>query len=182
MNRLTRRTFLQNAAAGSAAIGFISLAPGADRAEAALQWPQISGVGRITAPIPGVTILSPSDFGFTADPSGGTFVCSMFGPETGGFLTCTLMTVEGVVTPGSLQLIEGGATFSGVVDIFVFPDVFGGGPNVHLTGKEYTVTVQLGGPGKATMVVHVPAVTAALGGDTGGIVEFGRIERTIIRR
>jgi hypothetical protein len=31
------------------------------------------------------------------------------------------------------------------------------------------------------MILHIPSVTDAVGGDTGGIVEFGRIERKRIR-
>ena len=33
-----------------------------------------------------------------ADREGGTFVCSMFGPDTGGFKGCNIMTVQGRVT------------------------------------------------------------------------------------
>jgi hypothetical protein len=168
--------------AGSAVIGLGALSSGDDLAAAAMPISQLAGVGRITEPLPGLTIPSPSDFGFTVDPSGGTFLCSMFGPETGGFRGCNLMTVEGVVTPGSLQeASEGIAIFSGLVDIFVFPDVFTNGPFLLLTDKEYTAAVRLGGPGEAAMVLHIPAVAPTLGGNTGGIVAFGRIERTIVR-
>jgi hypothetical protein len=143
--------------------------------------PQIVGSGRIGEPIPGKTIPSPSDFGFAADLAGGTFVCSMFGPETGGWKGCSLMTIEGIVTPSSLQLFRGTATFSGKVAIFVFPDVFTGGPYLSLGDVDYQVTATLGGPGEASMILHIPAVTETVGGDTGGIVAIGRIARKRVR-
>src|SRR5262245_19980919 len=139
-------------------------------------------MGRIRDNLPGKTIPSPSDFGFTADPTGGTFLCSMFGPETGGFKGCNLMTVEGIVTPNSLQIFHRTATFSGKVSIMVSPDVFTNtGLVLTLGDVDIQVTAQLGGPGKATMILHIPAVTSTLGGDTGGVVAFGRIERRTVR-
>jgi hypothetical protein len=184
MTRITRRTFLRGAAAGTVAtLGVGAALP----ASAATRGPQIVGTGRIGDNIPGKTIPSPSDFGFAADrQGGGTFVCSMYGPETGGFKGCNLMTIEGVITPNSLQIFRGTATFSGKVSIFASPDVFSSPPEsrgliLNLGDIDIQVTLVLGGPGKASMILHAPAVTAAVGGDTGGIVEFGRIERRRIR-
>jgi hypothetical protein len=178
--RLTRRTFVRGTLTGAvaaAATGRLG------DAEAATRGPQIAGSGRIHDPLPGVTIPSPSDFGFAVDANGGTFVCSMFGPGTGGFKGCDAMTVEGVVTPGSLQIHRGTATFSGKVSVLVAPDVFfgTGAPVVTAADQDFTVTVQLGGPGRATMVLHIPSATAVVGGDTGGVVAFGRIEKRRIR-
>ena len=45
----------------------------------------VVGAGRIGNPIQDSTIPSASDFGFAVSVRGGTFVCSMAGPETGGF-------------------------------------------------------------------------------------------------
>ncbi len=151
-------------------------------AEARTRGPQIYGVGRIGEPLPGETVPGPSDFGFTVDPEGGTFVCSMFG-ETSGFKGCNLMTVQGGVTPRSLQIHRGTATFSGVVDILVSPDVFVnlGAPILSIADVDFQVTARLGGPGKASMILHIPAVTDAIGGDTGGTLLFGRIERRKVR-
>ncbi len=173
---IERRAFLRGAAAGLAGASALRALPAA-----AARGPQIVGTGRIGRNLEGKTIPSPSDFGFGAHSGGGQFVCSMFGPETGGFKGCTLMTVEGIITPNSLQIFRGSATFSGTVSVFVFPDVFSGGPYLNLGGLAMQVTVQLGGPGKATMILHIPSVTDAVGGDTGGIVEVGRIERQRVR-
>ena len=72
---VSRRSFLRSAALGAAAgVGAGVLAP--DAADARGKGPQIYGVGRIGRNLEGVTIPSPSDFGFTADASGGNFVCS----------------------------------------------------------------------------------------------------------
>src|SRR5690349_11788912 len=104
----SRRRFLRGAALGAASgAGLLRSAPAAAGAGA----PQLYGVGRIGRNLDGVTIPSPSDFGFTADAHGGNFVCSMFGadlganglgaPGTGGFKGCNIMTVQGLVVPGS---------------------------------------------------------------------------------
>jgi hypothetical protein len=179
MTPISRRIFLQGAAAGTAALGLGTALP----ASAGSRNPQIVGTGRISQNIPGKTIPSPSDFGFAADlHNGGTFVCSMFGPQTGGFKGCDLMTVQGVITAGSLQIFRNTATFSGKVSIFAIPDVFfNSGPYLNVGDQDIQVSVTLGGPGKATMILHIPAATAAVGGDTGGVVEFGRIDRKRIR-
>jgi hypothetical protein len=88
------------------------------------------------------------------------------------------MTVEGMILPGSLQIHRGVATFSGKVAILVTPDVFfHTGDVLTVAPTPFTVEAKLGGPGKAYMVLHIPAVTDTVGGDTGGIIEFGRIER-----
>jgi hypothetical protein len=176
-NDITRRVLLQRAAIVAA----MSALP--RPAEARNRGPQIYGVGRVGDPIPDRTIPGPSDFGFTVDPDGGTFVCSMFG-ETGGFKGCNIMTVQGGVTPRSLQIFRGTATFSGKVDIFVQPDVFVniGEPFLSLADLDFHVEAKLGGPGVASMILVVPAATAAVGGDTGGVLQFGRIERRRVRR
>jgi hypothetical protein len=184
---VSRRTFLRQAALGAAVgVGTRILRPPVAAARG--KGPQLYGVGRIGRNLDGVTIPSPSDFGFTADASGGNFVCSMFGavlgatglgaPGTGGFKGCNIMTVQGLVVPGSVQVHRGTASFAIEVSIFAQPDVFTfSGPILNIGPLPGTIQVKLGGPGKATMVMHIPAVTEAVGGDTGGIVEFGRIEK-----
>ena len=177
---ISRRRFLGHAALGTA-LGLRALGDPME-AGAANRGPQIFGSGRVHAPLEGRTIPSPSDFGFAVHPDGGTFVCSMFGPETGGFKGCNLMTVEGVVLANSLQIHRGVATFAGRVAILVSPDVFtNSGPVLSIAPTEFTVEARLGGPGDAYMILHIPAVTSTLGGDTGGIIEFGRIEKRRIR-
>jgi len=175
---IDRRAFIRGAAVGVAGAGLIQAIPAR-----AARGPQIVGTGRIGKNI-AQTIPSPSDFGFAADREGGQFVCSMYGPGTGGFKGCNIMTVQGIITPSSLQIFRGSATFTGTVGIFASPDVFtNSGLILNLGNIPITVTVELGGPGKATMILHVdvPDVTHAVGGDTGGVVEVGRIERKRVR-
>lgn len=62
---------------------------------------RLVGGGLIGSPIEGKTINSPSDIGFAVIPDGMTFVCSMAGPLTGGFMGLKVMTVEGSVTKGN---------------------------------------------------------------------------------
>ena len=178
---LSRRAFLQRAAFG-AAIGAGGPVLAARDVYARPKSPSLYGVGRIGQNLDGVTIPSPSDFGFAADSEGGSFVCSMFGPATGGFKGCNIMTVEGIVTPGSVQIHRGTASFAIEVAIFASPDVFTfSGPILNIGPLPGTIKVKLGGPGKATMQMTIPAVTDAVGGDTGGILAFGRIEKRRIR-
>ena len=175
MRTLSRRTVLRGTSA--------AIALAASTGYAAKGRLAVVGMGRIQDPIEGVTVPSPSDFGFAADEAGGTFVCSMFGPETGGFRGCNLMTVQGIVTPGTITIQRGVVSFSGKVDVFVFPDVFSDppGPYLNAAANDFTVIAELGGPGKATMILKVPFATPAIGGDTGGIVRVGRIKRSRVR-
>ncbi len=139
---------------------------------------QLVGAGLIGSPIPGKTINSPSDFGFAVTPEGGTFVCSMAGPLTGGFKDLKVMTVEGPVTKGSLQVRGTTATFRGNATVVLVPGMKKE-PVQILSNIPYVVTVGLGGSGKAWLTMKVPAFTQVLGGDTGGIVRIGsiRLER-----
>lgn len=143
----------------------------------------VLGSGRVGEPLPGVTVPSPSDFSFAADEKGGFFLCSMFGPETGGFLGCNLMTVQGVVAPGTIEIRRGIVTFSGKVDIFLFPNIFiePPGPYLNAAANDFTAIARLGGPGKASLVLRIPVATANVGGDTGGVLRYGRISRVRIR-
>jgi len=135
---------------------------------------QLVGGGLIGGPITGKTINSPSDFGFAVTPDGGTFVCSMAGPLTGGFMNMKVMTVEGPVTKGSLSLHGNTATFKGTATVVLAPGMKKE-PVEILAGVPFTVTVGMGGPGKGWLVMHVPPFTKTLGGDTGGMVKLGSI-------
>src|SRR5262245_58389333 len=170
--QLTRRRLLQGTAAGAALLSTGSTYAARGRLA-------VVGSGRVQEPIAGVTVPSPSDFSFAADEQGGFFLCSMFGPETGGFLGCNLMTVQGVVTPGKIEIRRGVVTFSGKVDIFLFPNIFltPPGPYLNAAANDFTAIARLGGPGKASLVLKIPVATANVGGDTGGILRYGRIIR-----
>jgi hypothetical protein len=141
---------------------------------AAGQSSELTGSGQIGAPVIGRTITSPSDIGFAVTSSGGYFLCSMSGPVTGGFMGLTVMDVEGPVTPHSLLIRADRASFSGNATITLVPGM-GGQPVQVLNNVAFTVAVGLGGPGKGNLVLTIPAFTRALGGDTGGVLNIGRI-------
>src|SRR5712691_13422552 len=75
----------------------------------------------ISRPIEGETIATASDFGFAVDDHGGTYVCSMAGPETGGFAGFRVMLVEGPVSRGSLEIHEREMSFSGFATVALIP-------------------------------------------------------------
>lgn len=135
---------------------------------------QVVGAGLIGRPIPGKTIDSPSDFGFAVTPNGGTFVCSMAGPLTGGFKGLKVMTVEGPVDKGSLKIMGTTATFGGKATVVLVPGMQKE-PVQVLNDVPFTVAVGLGGPDKGWLMMKVPAFTKTLGGDTGGMVKIGSI-------
>lgn len=135
---------------------------------------QLVGAGLIGGPIPGKTIDSPSDFGFAVTRDGGTFVCSMAGPLTGGFKGLKVMTVEGPVDRGSLKVMGTTATFTGKATVVLVPGMQKE-PVQVLNDVPFTVSVGLGGPGKGWLRMTVPAFTKTLGGDTGGIIKIGSI-------
>jgi hypothetical protein len=135
----------------------------------------VVGAGRIGDPIPGATIPSLSDFGFAVSDDRGTFVCSMAGPETGGFAGFRVMTVEGPVTPGSLQVNGREIRFSGQATIVLIP--LGGAGQTVLDNVPYAVIARTGKENRAQMILQIPAFTQALGGDTGGILAQGEIRK-----
>ncbi|MCI0661485.1 MAG: hypothetical protein L0220_10460 [Acidobacteria bacterium] len=135
----------------------------------------VFGGGRIGDPIPGITIPSASDFGFAVDASGGPFVCSTAGPETGGFFGFQVNTVEGVVTPGSLRVHGRDITFSGKVTVVLIPGLEGASHSV-LDNLDFTVTARAGGEGRGQMILNIPAFASFLGGNTGGIIAKGKIK------
>lgn len=139
---------------------------------------QLVGGGLIGNPIAGKTINSPSDFGFAVTATGGTFVCSMAGPLTGGFKGLKVMTVEGPVTAGSLKIRGRTASFSGRATVVLVPGMDNSAVQI-LASVPFSVSVGLGGRGKGWLIMKVPQFTKVLGGDTGGIVKTGsiRVER-----
>jgi hypothetical protein len=136
--------------------------------------PSVVGGGRIGAQIHGETIPSPSDFGFAVNEDGGTFVCSMAGPETGGFAGFQVMLVEGPVAAGTLRVSGQHVSFAGKATVVLIPGMNGASETV-LNGIPYSVSARTGISGTATMILSIPAFTQALGGDTGGIVRQGAI-------
>lgn len=135
---------------------------------------QLVGAGLIGSPIAGKTINSPSDFGFAATAGGGTFLCSMAGPLTGGFKGLKVMTVEGPITAGSLRISGQTASFSGKATVILVPGMDKSAVQI-LAGVPFTVTVGVGSAGTAWLMMKVPQFTKVLGGDTGGIVKVGSI-------
>ena len=134
----------------------------------------VVGAGRITSPIQGATIPSASDFGFAVDDHGGTFVCSMAGPETGGFAGFRVMLVEGPVSRGSLEIHDREIAFSGFATVALIPGLNGASQTV-LDGVPYSVRSHAGSAKRARLILNIPTFTQALGGDTGGIVSQGDI-------
>lgn len=135
---------------------------------------QLVGAGLIDDPVPGKTIHSPSDFGFAVTADGGTFVCSMGGPLTGNFMGMKVMTVEGPVARGTLKVSGDTAAFAGTATVVLAPGMKKE-PVEILNNIPYSVTVGLGGPRKAWLIMKVPSFTKALSGDTGGLVKIGTI-------
>jgi hypothetical protein len=134
----------------------------------------LAGGGRIGTPIVGETIPSPSDFGFAVNDDGGTFVCSMAGPETGGFAGFEAMLVEGPVAANTLRVSGRHLSFAGKATVVLIPGMNGASQTV-LNGVPYSVKARMGNSGTAAMILSIPAFTQALGGDTGGIVRQGAI-------
>ena len=135
---------------------------------------QLVGGGLIGSPLEGKTIDSPSDIGFAVTPDGGTFVCSMAGPLTGGFMGLKVMTVEGSVTKGSLSFHGNTASFTGNATVVLVPGMQKE-PVQVLSAVPYAVTVGIGGAGKGWLMMKVPQFTKVLGGDTGGKIKIGSI-------
>ncbi len=134
---------------------------------------ELVGAALIGAPIPGKTISSTSDVGFAVTAEGGTFVCSMAGPLTGGFKGLKVMTVEGPVDKGSLKIMGTTAMFSGKATVVLVPGMQKE-PVQVLNEVPFTVAAGLGGPNKGWLMMKVPAFTKVLGGDTGGMIKVGR--------
>ena len=134
---------------------------------------ELVGAALISSPLAGKTIPSPSDVGFAVTAAGGTFICSMAGPVTGGFKGLKVMTVEGPVTSGSLKVKGNTASFSGKATVVLVPGMNNAAVQL-MNDVPFTATVGLGGAGKGWLILKVPAFTKTLGGNTGGVIKVGR--------
>ena len=136
----------------------IALAPSA----AASSGPAVRGGGVVDG-LPGVT----SQLGFTATSSGGSFLCVMAG-RSGGFPfgpwdNIQQMHVQGRVTPGSLSILGGVATFSGTATIHVVGTTSTGRLTMTLSDVPFVSTQTAGGAGVASHLLEVSGVGAFSG-------------------
>lgn len=144
----------------------VMMAPSA----AATSGPAVRG-GGVVGGDPGTT----SQLGFTATSSGGSFLCVMAG-RSGGFpfgpwQSVQQMVVHGRVTPGSLSITGGVATFSGKATIHVIGTTSSGVFETTLSDVPFTSTQTEGGAGVAWHLLQVPGV-GAFGPET---MKTGRI-------
>jgi hypothetical protein len=105
-----------------------------------------------------------SQLGFTATGSGGSFLCVMAG-RSGGFpfgpwQSVQQMHVQGRVTPGSLDIAGGVATFHGIATIHVIGTTASGEFAVTLTDVPFISTQAAGGAGVAWHLLDVPGIGA----------------------
>ena len=119
--------------------------------------PAVRGGGVVDG-LPGTT----SQLGFTATSSGGSFLCVMAG-RSGGFEfgpweNVQQMLVQGRVTPGSLSITDGVATFSGIATIHVVGTTSSGRLAVTLPDVPFVSTQAAGGAGVAWHRLEVPGV------------------------
>jgi hypothetical protein len=124
---------------------------------AASSGPAVRGGGVVGGPL-GMT----SQLGFTATSSGGSFLCVMAG-RSGGFpfdpwQNIQQMHVQGRVTPGSLSISGGVATFSGTATIHVVGTTSTGRLAMTLSGVPFTSTQVAGGAGIAWHRLDVSGV------------------------
>ena len=143
----------------------IALAPSA----VASSGPAVRGGGVVDGP-PGTT----SQLGFAATSSGGSFLCVMAG-RSGGFpfgpwTSVQQMQVQGRVTPGTLTLSGGVATFKGTATIHVVGTTATGRLAVTLTDVPFISTQTAGGAGIAWHRLVVPGV-----GEFEGQMKTGHI-------
>jgi hypothetical protein len=133
----------------------IALAPSA----VASSGPAVRGGGVVDGAA-GIT----SQLGFTATDSGGSFLCVMAG-RSGGFpfgpwLNIQQMEVQGPVTPGSLDITDGVATFRGTATIHVVGTTSTGRLNVTISDVPFVSTQAAGGAGVAWHLLEVSGVGA----------------------
>lgn len=119
--------------------------------------PAVRGGGVVDGPL-GTT----SQLGFTATVTGGSFLCVMAG-RSGGFpfgpwQSVQQMHVQGRVTPGSLSITGGIATFSGTATIHVVGTTATGRLDVTLSDVPFMSTQAAGGAGVASHKLEVPGV------------------------
>ena len=147
------------------AAALVALAP----STVASSGPAVRGGGVVDGPR-GLT----SQLGFTATSSGGSFLCVMAG-RSGKFLfgpwqNIQQMHVQGRVTPGSVSITGGVATFSGLATIHVVGTTSTGRLDVTLSDVPFTSTQSAGGAGVATHLLEVSGV-----GSFAGTMKTGHI-------
>lgn len=121
--------------------------------------PAVRGGGVVDGPL-GTT----SQLGFTATASGGSFLCVMAG-RSGGFpfgpwQSVQQMQVQGRVTPGSLSITGGVATFTGTATIHVIGTTSSGRLAMTLSDIPFVSTQAAGGAGTAWHLLEVSGVGA----------------------
>ena len=121
--------------------------------------PAVRGGGVVDGPL-GTT----SQLAFTATSSGGSFLCVMAG-RSGGFrfgpwLSIQQMLVQGRVTPGSITITDGVATFSGTATIHVVGTTSSGRLDVTMSDVPFVSTQTAGGAGVAWHLLEVSGVGA----------------------
>ena len=126
---------------------------------AASSGPAVRGGGVVDGPLG-----STSQLGFTATSSGGSFLCVMAG-RSGGFpfgpwTNIQQMHVQGRVTPGSLSITGGVATFSGTATIHVVGTTSTGRLAVTLKDVPFVSTQAAGGAGVGWHLLEVSGVGA----------------------
>lgn len=131
-------------------VALLMVAPSA----AASSGPAVRGGGVVDGPL-GLT----SQLGFSATSSGGSFLCVMAG-RSGGFPfgpweSIQQMQVQGRVTPGSLNITGGVATFSGIATIHVVGTTSTGRLAMTMTDVPFTSTQTAGGAGVAWHLLEV---------------------------
>src|SRR3989454_12536462 len=136
-------------------VALISLAPSALASSGAA----VRGGGVVDGPL-GAT----SQLGFTATSSGGSFLCVMAG-RSGGFpfgpwQSIQQMHVQGRVTPGSLSISGGVATFSGTATIHVVGTTSTGRLAMTMKNVPFVSTQAAGGAGVAWHLLEVSGVGA----------------------
>lgn len=148
----------------------------------------VVGGGQIGDPLPDRTVPSPSDVAIAVDDQGGTFLCSMAGPDCGNFLNLQLMMIEARVDPGSIVWSdERSATITGKGTVILVPDASPANATV-LDGVDFIAQVTTGGPGEATLALTIPffepIIKSAFGtpyGATGGFMRLGHMLRARVR-
>ena len=119
----------------------------------------VRGGGVVDGPL-GMT----SQLGFSATSSGGSFLCVMAG-RSGGFpfgpwQNIQQMHVQGRVTPGSLSITGGVATFSGTATIHVVGTTSSGRLAMTLADGPFVSTQAAGGAGIDWHLLEVSGVGA----------------------
>lgn len=149
----------------------------------------IIGGGRIGEPLPGKTVLSTSDFAVAADENGGTFLCSMAGPDCSGFLDLQLMMIEGRVEQGELEWINGHTARITAVGTVVLVTAATPPVATVIDGVPYVAEMRTGGPGRGTLILTIPDFEPLIAdffgtpyGATGGFVEMGHIKKGPVRK